>query len=174
MSTPAAKVERIDEIPLIFHGLVKMQVAERIDAIWQPHGNRGGLSYGQLAVLFIMYVIHTLNHRFSGMEDWVAQRETALSQITGWEITVKDATDDRLGDLSDTLGHDKSQRESDYQKSGAYLIQAFELPTKIMRDDTTSVNTYHDPKKNQGGLFDFGHSKDYRPDLLQFKQGIGT
>lgn len=168
------KIERIDEIPLIFHWLMKMQVAERIDKVWRPHGNRSGLSYGQLAVLFITYVIHTLNHRCRYMEDWVAQRMTALEQITGWKINIKEATDDRLCFLLQTLGHDNSGLETYQQSSSAHLIQAFELPTKIMRYDTTSINVYHDPEKNNGELLDFGHSKNYRPDLLQFKQGIGT
>ncbi|EDN67213.1 transposase, IS4 [Beggiatoa sp. PS] len=54
------------------------------------------------------------------------------------------------------------------------MIQAFELPTEVGRYDTTSVNVHHSPQDNQKGLLNFGHSKDKRPDLLQFKQGLGV
>ena len=47
-------IERIDEIPIIFHKLKDMGVQERIDRFWLTHGNWKGLSYGQLAVLLIM------------------------------------------------------------------------------------------------------------------------
>lgn len=53
------RIERVDDIPLILHWLKKMRIAECIDAIWASHGNRQGLSYGQLAVLFITYVVHS-------------------------------------------------------------------------------------------------------------------
>jgi transposase len=55
------------------------------------------------------------------------------------------------------------------------LIRAYELPTEVARYDTTSFNVYHAPEGTEtGGLLAFGHSKDQRPDLLQFKQGLGT
>jgi len=55
-------IERVDEIPIIFHKVKQMGIQERIDQ---------GLSYGQLTVLFMLYVIHSMNHRLSGMEAWV-------------------------------------------------------------------------------------------------------
>ena len=45
----------------------------------------------------------------------------------------------------------------------------------MARYDTTSFNVYHAPEGAEpGGILAFGHSKDKRPDLLQFKQGLGT
>ncbi len=77
------KIERVDEIPLILNWLTKMRTAEMIDAVWYSHGNWQGLSYGQSAVLFITYVVYTLNHRLSGMEDWVMKHKIILEKITG-------------------------------------------------------------------------------------------
>jgi len=48
------------------------------------------------------------------------------------------------------------------------------LPTKIARYDTTSFNVHHKPGDSDKGILKLGHSKDRRPDLLQFKQGSGT
>jgi len=47
-------IERVDEIPIIFHKVKQMGIQERIDRFWPTHGNWQGLSYGQLAVLFMM------------------------------------------------------------------------------------------------------------------------
>jgi len=56
-------IERVDEIPIIYHKVKQMGIQERIDRFWPTHGNWQGLSYGQLTVLFMLYVIHSMNHR---------------------------------------------------------------------------------------------------------------
>lgn len=171
----AEQIERVDEIPVVFHILIKIGIAERIDRFWPAHGNWKGLSYGQLAVLFITYMIHSLNHRLSGMEAWVAKHQHLLEQLTGWTLTPKDATDDRLGILTQVLGSDPEQQVAYQVEQGKGLIQAYELPTEVARYDTTSFNVYHASDELEAdGILAFGHSKDRRPDLLQFKQGLGT
>ena len=47
-------IERVDEMPIIFHKVKQMGIQERIDQFWPMHGNWQGLSYGQLTVLFMM------------------------------------------------------------------------------------------------------------------------
>ena len=168
------KIERVDEIPLILHLLKKMLVAEMIDAVWCSHGNWHGLSYGQLAVLYIAYVVHALTHTLSGMEGWVIKHKTALEHITGWQINDKDATDDRLGIVLGELGKNSEQIINFQNRMGQHLIQAYELPTEVARYDTSSFSVNHKPETNGNSLLDFGHSKDKRPDLLQFKQGLGV
>jgi len=171
------QIERVDNLPIIIHWLLKMQVQTIIDRIWHPHPNWHGLSYGQLAVLFITYVIHQRNHRLSCMEQWVRDHHTVLEQITGWSIGDKDATDDRLGILLEALGSDEEQSVEFQQELGGHLIQAYELPTDVGRYDTTSFSVHHAPSNSDEPDHDilrFGHSKDKRPDLLQFKQGLGA
>lgn len=168
-------IERVDEIPIIFHKVKQMGIQERIDRFWPTHGNWQGLSYGQLAVLFMIYVIHSMNHRLSGMEAWVTQHQYLLAQLTGWTVTPKDATDDRLGLLIEALGTDL-ERLLQYQiEQGASIVQAYALPTAVGRFDLTSFNVHHAvDQATQDGVLAFGHSKDRRPDLLQFKQSLGT
>ena len=74
----AQKIERVDDIPLILHWLKNMHITEIIDGIWKTHGNWQGLTYGQLAVLFITYLVHSLNHRLSNMEEWVIKHRIVL------------------------------------------------------------------------------------------------
>lgn len=170
----AQHIERIDSIPLIIHWLMQMKVHEIIDRIYVPHTNWGGLTYGQLSVLFLTYVLYSITHSLSGMEPWLTKHKTVIELITGWKVGDKDATDDRLGKLIGVLGND-IEKSTEYQmQSGQHLISAYELPTEIGRYDTTSFNVYHQTDDTKEGLLQFGHSKNYRPDLLQFKQGLAT
>ena len=41
---------------------------------------------GQLTVLFATCVLHSLTHRFSGMESWVNQHKAVIERVTGWQI----------------------------------------------------------------------------------------
>jgi len=167
------RIERVDDIPLILEWLSQMGVQEEIDSLWKPHGNWGGLSYGQLTQLFLTYVIHSLNHRLYQMEQWASDHQTVIQQITGWDFTRKDAADDRLGTLLEALGTDEPTRIAFQQSMGRHLIQAYALPTDVARYDTTSFSVHHGSSDSEG-LLRFGHSKDHRPDLLQFKQGLAT
>ena len=56
--------ERSDDIPLIIHWLTEMRIVELIDEnLPVPHGNRQGLSYGQLSVLLLTYDIYRQSKR---------------------------------------------------------------------------------------------------------------
>jgi transposase len=167
------RIERVDDIPLLLEWLNRMGIREKIDSHWNPHGNWDGLTYGQLAQLFITYMLHSLNHRLYQMEQWVGDHQTVIERVTGWELTKKDATDDRLGIMLQVLGADDSNRIAFQQNMGQHLIHAYSLPTDVARYDTTSFSVHHGPAGTED-LLRFGHSKDHRPDLLQFKQGLGT
>lgn len=171
-------IERVDELPLLIYWLLQMQVHVIIDRVLpHPHPNRQGLSYGQLAVLFVAYVVYMRNHRLCAMEDWVAEHQLVLEQTTRWTIHVKDATDDRLGDLLSALGEDEARGVLLQRELGQHLIQAYRLPTDTARYDTTTFSVHHALDANgraAGGLLRRGHSKDHRPDLPQFKQGLGV
>ncbi len=170
-------IERVDNLPIILHWLLKMQIQAIIDRIWYVHANWQGLSYGQLTVLFVAYIIYQRSHRLSSMEQWVKEHHTVLEQITGWSIGEKEATDDRLGNLLETLGSNEEQIAEFQRQLGGHLIQAYELPSEVGRYDTTSFNVHHAPpeaEQPERTLLRFGYSKDKRPDLLQFKQGLGT
>ncbi len=56
------KIQRVDTIPLIIAILTRMGVRRVIDSVFIQHGNSSGLSYGQLAVLFVTYVLHSLTY----------------------------------------------------------------------------------------------------------------
>lgn len=171
------RIERVDSLPLILTWLLKMHVHTIIDGVWRPHGRWQGLTYGQLALLFVAYIIHQRTHRLMSMEGWLNDHQTIIEQVTGWTIGEKEATDDRLGLLLDELGNEEEKGVILQQRLGQHLIQAYELPTEVGRYDTSSFNVHHaipedgEPPRE---LLRFGHSKDNQPGLLQFKQGLGT
>lgn len=171
------RIERVDELPLILTWVMKMGIAEIIDDIWQPHGQWEGLSYGQLALLFVTYIIHQRSHRLMKMEGWLNDHRTVIEQVTGWSIRPKEATDNHIGLLLDEVGSSEEKGVLLQQQLGEHLIRAYELPTEVARYDTTSFSVHHAvPESGEGAkeLLRFGHSKDNQPSLLQFKQGLGT
>lgn len=172
MTYPTITSERIDDVPLLIHWLLQMHIDQIIDTVLAPpHGNRQGLSYGHLTVVFIAYMLTECNHFLSPVRDWVLARRDCLSQGLDQPIRDTDFTDDRLEDLLDALGDEEVQEQIEVQM-GQHLIRAYALPTATMRIDTTTVSVYHQPE--EGSLLAYGQSKDHRPDLRQFKEVLGT
>jgi transposase len=168
--------ERIDDIPLIVEWLKQMEIAKCIDQkLNVPHGNHKGLSYGQLSVLLLTYIITQSDHRLSAVEPWVVAHRKILELSTGWSIAEKDASDDRLARVVEELGKQSEARQEIEVKLGRHLIRAYELPTQVARTDTSSFSVNHQqgdsPEEN---LLRYGYSKDKRPDLLQYRQLLAT
>lgn len=168
--------ERIDDIPVIVEWLKQMEIAKCIDQkLKEPHGNYEGMSYGQLSVLLLTYIITQSDHRLSAVEPWVVAHRKILELSTGWSIGEKDTTDDRLGRVVEELGKQSEARLEIEIKLGRHLIRAYELPTLVARADTTSFSVNHQqgdsPEEN---LLRYGYSKDKRPDLLQYRQLLAT
>jgi transposase len=179
MSKPQCrtKSERSDDIPLLLHQLQQLKIAEIIDAsLPAPHGNRQGLSYGQLSVLFLSYIMSQGDHRLCAVEDWSNEHIQTLMAGTGWLIKAKDTSDDRLGALVEVIGGQVKSREQIEEKLGQGMIQAYELPTEVARCDSSSFSVYHklDESEEEKSLLRFGYSKDHRPDLRQYRLSLGT
>ena len=60
-------------------------------------------------------------------------------------------------------------------KLGRHLIRAYQLPTEVARADTSSFSVNHQQgESKQESLLRHGYSKDFRPDLLQYRQLLAT
>ena len=153
-----------------------MKVASMIDEnLEKPHGNRTGLSYGELAVLLLTYIVSEGDHRMCCLETYVNEHKRSLEGITGWKIREKEATDDRCGDLLRKLGTNNSLAQIETLLC-QYLVKAYQLPTENCRSDTTSFSVHHQisEEKEESSLLKFGYSKDKRPDLRQYRQMLAT
>lgn len=179
MSSPQPRTtsERSDDIPVIIYWLLQLNLSDILDAaLPSPHGNRRGLSYGQLSVLLLSYIMTQSDHRLCAVESWVTQHRQTLALATGWTIDAKDATDDRLASVIEVIGASSASRVQIEQQLGQTMITAYELPTEVARCDTSSFSVYHqiDEANEATSLLRLGHSKDHRPDLRQYRQLLGT
>lgn len=168
--------ERIDDIPVILEWLKQMEIAKRIDQnLSRPHGNHQGMSYGQLSVLLLTYIITQADHRLCAVEGWVKAHRKILELSTGWSIGEKDASDDRLARVVEELGLQEDACGQIEVSLGKHLIRAYELPTEVGRVDTSSFSVNHQQQEvEEESLLRYGHSKDKRPDLLQYRQLLAT
>ena len=174
MSRPTVTSERIDDIPLLIYWLQRMHIDTIIDAVLgPPHGNWQGLSYGQLALVFIAYILTECNHFLSPVQDWVRDHRLCLGRALGRAVRDTDFTDDRLEILLDHLGESEEIGAEIEAQMGQHLIRAYELPSDTARIDATRVSVYHQPKEGET-LLRFGWSKEKRPGQRQFVELLGT
>ena len=121
------------------------------------------------------YIISQSDHRLSAAEAWVNSHRKTLELSTGCSVGAKDVTDDRLARVVEEFGKQAEACQKIEQKLGQHLIRAYELPTEVGRVDTTSFSVHHEQIESEAdGLLRYGHSKDQRPDLLQYRQLLGT
>ena len=100
------------------------------------------------------------------VEPWVAKRLWTLRVTTGQRVQRVDFTDDRLESVLRRLSDDT--RWAAFEAAlNQYTVRVYDLSTARVHVDSTSASVY--ATVNEGGLFQFGHSKDERPDLPQVK-----
>ncbi len=176
---PIVTHEPVDDVPVIIAWLLAMRVSALIDALLpRPHGSWQGLSYGQVVVIWLAYMLTQGDHRMSPVEEWVETRQEVLRRSTTWVLSRRDLTDDRLEHVLDLLGDEQARPwEALDRDLGRHLVQAYRLPAEMARIDTTSFSVHHaatGPDGKPYSLLRFGKSKDHRPDLRQFVQALGT
>lgn len=166
MSEVKVQTERVDDIPLLVKQQEEMGIAEIIDDIIPRHGNRQGLSVGEVTTGWLSYILSQSDHRLSVVEDWAANRLTTLSHLFPDIVGAKDFTDDRLGEVLINLSDDKVWQEVEDQLNRR-CIQVYGLETETARIDSTTVSMHHNSEASE--IIAHGHSKDHRPDLAQIK-----
>jgi len=163
---PTIITERVDDIPLLLEQRQRMGLPTLLDTHFPAHGNWTGLSLGWVSTSWLSSILSQGDHRMVHVEPWVAKRLWTLGTTTGQRVTRVDFTDDRLESVLRRLSHD--------ERWGAFAsglnqptVRVYALSTERVHVDSTSANAY--ATVSDGGLFQFGHSKDYRPDLPQVK-----
>lgn len=166
MSEVKVQTEQVNDIPLLIKQQEKMGFAKILDQIVPQHGNRQGLSLGQMIVGWLSYIVSESDHRLSFVEEWAAKQSNTLSRLLPGYSGGQDFTDDRLGDGLRVLSDD-AVWEAFESQLGKRLIRIYQLPTKVGRVDTTTVSLYH--QADGSAIVAEGFSKDHRPDLAQLK-----
>jgi transposase len=163
--------ECIDDIPLLMAQLDRMQVSTMVDQYFPTHGNWQGLSLGTVVTVWLTFILSEANHRLSHVQAWAAQRLTLLAGCLGQPVRALDFSDDRLAAVLDYLSEDQAWR--DYERAlNGQTLRVYELVPRRVRIDSTTAKGYVEVSPE--GLFQFGHSKDHRPDLPQIKINLSV
>ncbi len=163
--------ERVDDIPLLLAQMEQMGLAALVDKHFGVHGLWQGLSLGQVIVVWLAYILSQADHRMNQVQGWTEQRLVTLRACLGQTVTGLDLSDDRLASalryLSETGPWEAFESGLNQQ-----LLRVYDLQGQRVRLDSTSASGYW--QVSEGGLFQFGHSKDHRPDLPQLKVMLAT
>ncbi len=159
-------IERIDDVPVLLAQLERMQVANLLDRHFPTHGNWQGLSLGMVSVVWLSHTLSEGDHWLNHVEPWASGHLNCLQACLGPEVRSLDFSDDRLAAILDYLSSDERWQAFERDLS-QHLIRVYDLHPSRVRVDSTTVSGYVHPTPD--GLFQFGHSKDHRPDLPQVK-----
>jgi len=165
------KIERVDDIPLLLAHMQRMGVAELVDEQYPMHGNWRGLSMGQVVTVWLAHVLSEGDHRLNHVQEWVENRLETLRVCMGAEVEVLDFTDDRLAIVLDRLSLDECWRQLETGLNGR-VLRVYDLRPERVRLDSTTASGYW--QVTEAGLFQFGHSKDGRPEQPQVKVMLAT
>lgn len=165
------ETERVDDIPVLIAEMNRMGVAELVNENFGTHGNWQGIDLGRVVTGWLAHVLSEADHRLNHVRNWAEKRPRTLQGCLGGDVSGVDFTDDRLALVLDKLSVD-----SDWSKFEAGLnqrtLRVYNLARKCVRLDSTTANGYWEV--TEGGLFQFGHSKDHRPDQPQVKVMLST
>lgn len=163
--------ERVDDLPIIYGLLQKMDIQANIDNVITPHGHWQGLSPGWVITIWLMHILSEHSHCMVHVQEWAKKRLTVLQRLTGQPVQELDFTDDRLAICLRSL-----QPRENWTKIeagiGRTTIRVFQLEdNNIVRFDASNGTVYHNPAKHS--LFKVGKAKNGLFET-QFKLMMGS
>ena len=168
---PSLTVERIDDLPLLLAQMERMGIRELLDRHFPVHGHWLGLSLGWTATLWLAHLLSEGDHRLNQVEPWAVAHLTTLRQCTGHCVDRLDLTDDRLAAVLRALADDYHWAALESALTGR-LLRVYDLAPAPVRLDMTTASS--EQLVTADGLFQFGYSKDRRPDQPQVKIALAT
>ena len=171
IETIEVKNFRVDDIPVIWKVIEKMNIIGHVNGVFTPHGNWKGLSVGEVVAVWMCYVLTTHDHRLSYLEDWVKERLAIFRTLLNKEIRQKDFTDDKLGLILSYFSDDERWRIFEHN-TDSHVINVYNLSCNVCRVDATVAQSFQ--KAVDKGLLQHGHSKQFRDCLAQLKIMIAS
>jgi len=162
--------ERVDDVALLIGQMVTMGLPEVLDRHLPRHWTQRGLSWGWTAVIWLAYILTEGDHRKVSVEAYVKGMQNTLSRLSGQGIDPLDLSDDRLSHLLKHLSKPTYWHRIE-RDLNARSIEVHALPQAVIRCDATTVSGDHEV--TEGGLLQFGHSKD-DPTRPQIKVMMGS
>jgi transposase len=165
------QTERVDDVPLLLAQMERMGVPSLLDAHFPVHGNRQGLSLGWLSTIWLAHILSQADHRLNQVRPWAETLRETLHASLPTPLRPTDLTDDRLADVLRALSDDTHWAAFEGALN-AHTLRVYDLRASTVRVDSTTASGYWNVTEE--GLFQFGHSKDHRPDLPQVKVMLAT
>src|SRR5512144_233086 len=166
------RVERVDDLPVLWASLQRLGVAELLDRHFPTHPLwLGELSLGEVVSVWLVFLLSQADHRLCRLQPWAQQNRHTLQALLGKTVRPLDFHDDRLADLLAALAqpHPWHAFEDDLNRQ---TVRVYDLNAARFRLDSTTANTYAEVV-SEAGLLQFGHSKD-RDDLPQLKVAVAA
>jgi len=162
--------ERVDDVALLIGQMVKMGLPEILDRHIPRHWTQRGRSWGWTAVIWLAYILTEGDHRKVSVETYLQGMHHTLSDLTAQVIEPLDFSDDRLSHLLKHLSNKAYWHQIEHDLN-VRSIEVHAWPQDIIRCDATTVSGDHEV--TEGGLLQFGHSKD-EPTRPQIKVMMGS
>jgi transposase len=161
------RVEAVADLPVLWAAFQRLDLPATLDRHFPaPLHWKGPLTPGDVLALWLLFVVSRGDHCLNHVQPWVAQHQGTLAALLGKPVLPTDTHDDRLADWLTRLGAGPAFSAVE-RALNQQTIRVYQLPTDLVRLDTTTANSYADVLSAQG-LLQFGHSKD-DPDRPQFK-----
>jgi transposase len=161
------RVERVDDLPVLFASLQRLQIAEFLDRHFPTHHLwKGELSFGEVVCTWLVFLTSQGDHRLYHLLPWVEEHRLTLQACLGKALRPLDFQDDRLADVLDALAQPTAWQAFEADLN-AHTVRVYDLAPSLFRIDTTTASSYAEVL-SEHGLVQFGHSKD-RNDLPQVK-----
>jgi transposase len=165
------QTERVDDVPLLLAQIERMGVPSLLDSHFPVHGNRQGLSLGWVSTIWLAHILSRADHRLNQVRPWAETLHETLHASVPAPLRPTDLTDDRLADVLRALSDDTHWAAFEGALN-AHTLRVYDLRASTVRVDSTTASGYW--SVTDEGLFQFGHSKDHRPDLPQVKVMLAT
>jgi transposase len=160
-------VEAVADLPVLWAFLQRLDLSATLDRHFAtPLHWKGPLTPGEVLAIWLLFLVSQGDHCLNHLQPWVAQHQRTLSALLGKHVLPTCAHDDRLADWLNRLGAGVSFSILE-QDLNQRTIRVYQLPSELVRIDTTTANSYANVLSEQG-LLQFGHSKD-DPDRPQIK-----
>lgn len=171
--TPAGpaslRIHLLGPHPILRHFLGRMSFAS-IVASCLGRAREGLLDHGQALGVLVQNILLSPAPLYR-IAEWAAPIEAAALGLT--EAEKGSLNDDRMARALDALS--SLQGKSLFFRLAVHIIQQFELDTRRIHNDTTTV-TFHG--RYEGSVEEpritRGHNKDHRPDLKQLVFGLNV
>ena len=163
--------EAVDDIPILLASAKKMGVMELLDEHFAVDSKWQGISLGQMLTGWLSHILSEGDHRLNQVQGWAEMRPETLKGCLGVEVRALDFSDDRLARGLELLSDDEHWQSFEAALNQRSL-RVYDLKAERVRIDTTSASGHW--QVTEDGLFQFGHSKDHRPDLPQLKVVLAT